>query len=147
MLKKFEKTLAKFEKRLTVEYGEDFTKLIIKDSRNYFIELIPRIPYYNTAIYRPIILFNAQLIAIVKAMKAHEKNVEDVFKIQVDFLREDFKKIPAFVGKIWISKFAGYFLNKMAEKGTKEGWISEFKRGTEKDDFEVSVFTKKMRIG
>ena len=31
----------------------------------YYIELIPRIPYYETALYRPIILLNAQLIAIV----------------------------------------------------------------------------------
>jgi hypothetical protein len=44
---------------------EEFAKTINVDAMAYYIELIPRIPYYETALYRPIILLNAQLITIV----------------------------------------------------------------------------------
>jgi len=40
-------------------------KTINVDAMAYYIELIPRIPYYETALYRPINLLNAQLIASV----------------------------------------------------------------------------------
>ena len=109
----------------------------------YFIELIPRIPYYETAIYRPIILLNAQLIAIVKAMKKHGKPVEDVLRIQADFFKEDYRKIPGFVGRIYVSRLAGYLLDKMAQKGTEEGWEAEVVRGKLTDDFDLSMATKK----
>ena len=113
----------------------------------FFIELIPRIPYYETAFYRPIILLNAQLIAIVKAMKKHGKTVEDVFRIQADFFREDTKKIPGFMGRVYVSRLAGYFLDKMAKKGTEEGWEAEIVRGKATDDFRPICDHKKMWPG
>jgi hypothetical protein len=65
LVKKFKKTLKRYEPRLSAQYGEKFAKTINVDATAYYIELIPRIPYYETALYRPIILLNAQLIAIV----------------------------------------------------------------------------------
>jgi len=65
LVKKFKKTLKRYEPRLSAQYGEEFAKTINVDAMAYYIELIPRIPYYETALYRPIILLNAQLIAIV----------------------------------------------------------------------------------
>lgn len=108
-----------------------------------FIEMIPRIPHYETRLYRPIILLNAQLIAIVKAMKNQGKTVEDVLRIQADIFREDYRKIPNFVGRIYVSIFTGYFLDKAAQQGTAEGWEAEFVRGTVADDFDVSVVTNR----
>jgi hypothetical protein len=65
LVKTFKKTLQQYEPRLSTQYGEEFAKTINVDAMAYYIELIPRIPYYETALYRPIILLNAQLIAIV----------------------------------------------------------------------------------
>jgi hypothetical protein len=65
LVKTFKKTLKQYEPRLSAQYGEEFAKTINADAIAYYIELIPRIPYYETALYRPIILLNAQLIAIV----------------------------------------------------------------------------------
>jgi hypothetical protein len=124
LVKKFKKTLKRYEARLSAQYGETFAKTINTGAMAYFIELIP-------------------LIAIVKAMKEHGKTVEDVFRIQADFFKEDFRKIPGFVGRIYVSRFAGYFLGKMAKKGTLEGWESEVVRGKATDDFDLSVITKK----
>jgi hypothetical protein len=143
LVKKFKKTLKRYEPRLSAQYGQTFAETINTDAMAYFIELIPRIPYYETAFYRPIILLNAQLIAIVKAMKKHGKTVEDVFRIQADFFKEDTRKIPGFMGRIYVSRFAGYFLDKMAKKGTEEGWEAEVVRGKATDDFDLSVITKK----
>jgi len=61
LVKKFKKTLKRYEPRLSAQYGEEFAKTINVDAMAYF----PRIPDYETALYRPIILLNAQLIAIV----------------------------------------------------------------------------------
>jgi hypothetical protein len=143
LVKKFKKTLKRYEPRLSAQYGETFAKTIIIDAMAYYIELIPRIPYYETAFYRPIILLNAQLIAIVKAMKKHGKTVEDVFRIQADFFREDTKKIPGFMGRIYVSRLAGYFLDKTAKQGSEEGWEAEVVRGKAIDDFDLSVVTQK----
>ena len=143
LVNKFEKTLKRYEPRLSAEYGETLAETVSAEAMTYFIELIPRIPYYETALYRPIILLNAQLIAIVKAMKKHGKTVEDVFRIQADFFREDTRKIPGFVGRIYVSRLAGYFLDRMARKGTAEGWEAEVIRGKATDDFELSVVTKR----
>ena len=65
LVKKFKKTLKRYEPQLSAQYGEEFAKTINVDAMAYYIELIPQIPYYETAFYRPIILLNAQLIAIV----------------------------------------------------------------------------------
>ena len=143
LVKKFKKTLKRFEPRLSAQYGQTFAEIINSEAMAYFIELIPRIPHYETAFYRPIILLNAQLIAIVKAMKKHGKTVEDVLRIQADFFEEDYRRIPGFVGRIYVSRLAGYFLDKTAKKGAEEGWETEVVRGTTTDDFDLSVVTKK----
>jgi murein L,D-transpeptidase YafK len=65
LVKKFKKTLKRYELQLSAQYGEEFAKTINVDAMAYYIELIPRIPDDETALYRPIILLNAQLIAIV----------------------------------------------------------------------------------
>ena len=65
LVKKFKKTLKRYQPRLAAQYDEAFAETINFDDMAYYIELIPRIPYYETALYRPIILLNTQLIAIV----------------------------------------------------------------------------------
>ena len=143
LVKKFEKTLKRYEPRLAAQYGQTFAETISTEAMTYFIELIPRIPCYDTAFYRPIILLNAQLIAIVKAMKKHGKTVEDVFRIQADFFKEDTRRIPGFMGCVYVSRLAGYFLDRIAKKGSEEGWESEIVRGKTTDDFDLAVITKK----
>ena len=143
LLKHLNKTLTSFSPFLLKKYGNEFTKNIIIEARDDFKELIPRIPHYKTAAYQTIIIANAELIALVRAMKKNGKTVEDVFKIQAGIMKKKTSKIPSFIGKIWISKFAGYFLNKIAVKGTEEGWISKYVRGSKDDNFEVSIITEK----
>lgn len=141
LVRKFEKTLDQYETRLAAQFGDEFAKQIRADALGYFMELIPRIPYYETPLYRPIILVNAELIAIVRAMKQHGKTVEDVFRIQAELFREDTKRIPRIAGRIYVSRIAGFLLSRMAKRGTAEGWEAEFIRGTTADDFDVSVVT------
>ena len=143
LVKKFEKTLKRYQPRLAAQYGEAFAETINTEAMACFIDLIPRIPYYETAFYRPIILLNAQLVAIVKAMKKHGKTVEDVFRIQADFFKEGARRIPGVMGRVYVSRPAGYFLDKIAKAGSEEGWETEVVRGISTDDFDLSLITKK----
>jgi hypothetical protein len=143
LIKQFRQLLISYSLVLTEQYGKDFAATIASDATAIYFELIPRIPYYETPLYRPIILLNSRLIAIIKAMQKNGKTAEDVVKIQAKFFQEEYRKLPAVVGRIYVSKFAGKFLNKMALQGTHEGWEAEFVRGTDSDDFDVSVVTAK----
>lgn len=143
LVKQFKKLLNRYEVELSALYGEALTEKIITDAMPLYVELIPRIPYYETPLYRPIILLNAQLVAILKAMKKHGKPVEDFVKIQAKFFKEEYSKVPSIMGRVYVSKFAGKFLSKMAKQGTAEGWEAEFVRGSTTDDFDVSIVTKK----
>ena len=143
LVKQFKKLLNRYEVELSALYGEALTEKIITDAMPLYVELIPRIPYYETPLYRPIILLNAQLVAILKAMKKHGKPVEDFVKIQAKFFKEEYSKVPSIMGRVYVSKFAGKFLSKMAKQGTAEGWEAEFVRGSITDDFDVSIVTKK----
>ncbi len=108
----------------------------------HFEKLIPNIPHYKAASYQKIILLNAQVIAIIRAMKEESRTVKDALKIQVELFREDYQKIPRFIGRVFVSRFGGYFLNKLAKKVTKDGWETDYIRGTLNDDFDVSIVTK-----
>lgn len=141
LVKRFEKMLDRYEPWLSSQFGDRFAHQIRADALAFFRELIPRIPYYDAPLYRPIILVNAQLIAIVRAMKLHGKTVEDVFRIQTELFREDTKKVPHIAGRIYVSRLAGLLLNWMAKHGSAEGWEAKFVRGTADDDFDVSVVT------
>ncbi len=142
LVKKFKKTLNRYNKRLSLQYGPEFSKTIQDDAMENFKELIPNIPHYKAASYQEIILINAQIIAIMRAMMKEGKTVEDTLKIQVDLFKEDWGKIPKLMGRIFVSKIGGYFLNKLAKKVTSEGWDTEYKKGTANDDFDVSIVTK-----
>jgi hypothetical protein len=141
LVRKFNKTLDRYQPRLSAQFGNECANQIRADALAFFRELIPRIPYYETPLYRPIILTNAELIAIVSAMKQHGNTVEDVFRIQAALFREDTQKIPRIAGRIYASRVAGFFLKWMARRGTAEGWEAQVVRGTAADDFDVSVVT------
>ena len=146
LVKTFKKTLRRYDKKLSAQYGIEFSKTIQQNALVYFVELIPNIPYYEAASYQTIILLNAQIIAIIRAMKKQDRTVEETLKIQADLFKEDYRKIPRFMGKIFVSKFGGYFLNKLAKKVTGEGWETDYIRGTPNDDFDVSIVTKKCGV-
>lgn len=146
LIKMLKKTLKRYDKRLTAQYGIEFSRTIQKNALEYFLELIPNIPHYEAATYQAIILLNAQIIAILRAMKQQGIPVEDTIKIQVELLKENYSKIPHFMGRIFVSKFGGYFLNKLAKKVTKEGWETDYIKGTSNDDFDVSIVTKKCGV-
>jgi len=146
IFKKLKKTLLRYDKILSARYGVDFSNKIQENAIVYFEKLIPNIPYYRASSYQEIILLNAQIIAIIRAMEKQGKTVEDTVRIQVELLKEDYKKIPRFTGRIFISKIGGFFLNKLAKKVTKDGWETDYIKGTPNDDFDVSIVTKKSGV-
>ena len=131
----------RYDKRLTAQYVLESSKTVRENAIRHFIDLIPNIPYYNVLSYREIILINAQIIAIIRAMKDEGKSTEDTLRIQAELFKEDWGKVPKFMGRIFVSKFGGYFLRRLAAMVTAEGWDTEYKKGTQNDDFNVSIVT------
>lgn len=146
LYKKLSKTLQRYNKILTARYGDEFSNYINKYAIAYFEELIPNIPFYQASSYQEIILLNAQIIAIIRAMEKQGKTVEDTVRIQVELLEEDYRKIPSFAGRIFVSKIGGFFLNNLAKKVTKDGWETDYIKGSINDDFDVSIVTKKCGV-
>jgi hypothetical protein len=146
LFKKFRKTLQRYNKILSARYGVAFSNKIQVHSLTYFEQLIPNIPFYQAASYQKIILINAQIIAIIRAMEKHGKTVEDTVSIQAELLNEDFRKIPSFAGRVFISKIGGFFLNNLAKKVSKDGWDTVYIKGSTKDDYDVSIITKKCGV-
>ena len=142
LMKKFKKTSQRYDVILSERYGYEFSNNVREDSLVYFEALIPNIPFYDASTYQEIILLNAQIIAIIRAMETHGKTVEDTARIQVELFKEDYGKIPGFAGRIFTSKIGGIFLKKLAKKVTKEGWYTEYIKGSADDDFDVSIVTK-----
>ncbi len=142
LIKQFKKTSQRYNDILSEQYGAQFAQQIIDDSRTYFDELIPNIPFYDAASYQGIILLNAQVIAIIRAMEKNGKTVEDTVRVQVELFKEDYGKIPSCVGRVFTSKVGGFFLNRLAQQVTKEGWYTDYIKGETNDDFDVSIVTK-----
>ena len=142
LLKKFKKTSQRYNDILSDRYGSNLSNKVQEESLIYFEALIPNIPFYDAASYQEIILLNAQIIAILRAMEKQGKTVEDTVRVQVELFKEDYGKIPSCAGRVFTSSVGGFFLNKLAEKVTKEGWYTEYIKGSVDDDFDVSIVTK-----
>lgn len=142
LINKFKKTSQRYSDILSKRYSVEFADKITEDSLIYFEELIPNIPFYNVGSYQEIILLNAQVIAIIRAMEKNDKTVEDTIKVQIELLKEDFGKIPSCAGRLFTSKVGGFFLNRIANKATEEGWDTDYVKGGKNDDFDVSIVTK-----
>jgi hypothetical protein len=142
LLKKFDHVMRRYCDILSMRYDSDFSDSIQQDAPKFYQELIPNIPFYDAASYQEIIILNSQIIAMIRVMEKYGKTVEDTLKVQIELFKEDYEKIPSCAGKIFTSSIGGFFLNRLANKITDEGWHTEYKKGNEYDDFDVSIVTK-----
>ena len=141
LTRKLYKTLKRFEPELNARYGNELFAAVQKNAIRHFTRLIPAIPRYQAASYQEIILVNAQLVSIIRAMKDAGKSLEETLQIQATLFKQEFRRIPRFAGRIFVSSIGRFFLQKLARKVTREGWDTGVVAGGPGDDFDVSVVT------
>ena len=146
LLRKLDKTLQRWKPKLVRCYGDELFPVVRKRAAAHFSSRIPNIPFYRAASYQEIILVNAQLIAIIRAMNEAGITLEATLRIQTELFREQFKRIPAVAGRLFVSGTGRFFLKNLARKVTKEGWDTEVVEGGRSDDFDVSVITRRCGV-
>ena len=146
LLRKLDKTLLRWKRKLDRVYGVALFPAVRESTIRHFTELIPGIPWYRAASYQEIILVNAQLIAIIRAMNDAGVSLEATLRIQTELFREEFRKIPRIAGRLFVSPVGKFFLKKLARKVTNEGWDTEVVEGGRGDDFDVSVITRRCGV-
>lgn len=84
------------------------------------------------------------MIAIIRAMKKCGKTLEDALAIQVAIFRQQYKRVPGILGRLYFSRIGHLLLIKLARRCTDEDWETHFIYN--KDANDVSVITKKCGV-
>jgi len=79
-------------------------------------------------------------------MEKNGKTVEDTVRVQVELFKEDYGKIPSCVGRGSLAKLDEFYLNRLAQQVTKEGWYTDYIKGGRNSDFDVSIVTKNCSV-
>jgi hypothetical protein len=132
------------EAKLGAYYGEQYARVIVRQSRMNFSEILPQLPYVGGMknYYTPIIVVNGMIIAMFRAMSEGGKTAEEVVRIWAEAADDLFGKIPH-----WLARFGGQaLLSKPVVRGFRkqtamsqerrypEDWVYELMEG---EDFDV----------
>jgi len=147
---KLEKSLIKYlnglNKPLIQKYGVEKTQSIMAKSKEYYPEIIKKMPFFKTPMYDSLIVLNSKMMALKKGMKAEGIEVDEFVRFTIENLRKKMAKIPFIVrklsGKIFLSKLVGKVMKKVGKSATTNGWPTEVLIGTKKEDFAMKVLTK-----
>ena len=116
LLTDFNKASALIRNSIVSRYGEKFADMLIKEVRNEFITLIPKIPFTGISLtLRLFLIISTQELSVYKVMKNHGKNVAESWEICHEALRlrmHSFSKFKKWLAKrllfspiiIWIAK-------------------------------------------
>lgn len=87
LLNLFDLTFRPIRKKLDDDYGAEYARSIVSESRQNFIEIIPQMPYVGGMknYYTPIIVVNGFIIAMFRAMKETGKTAKDVMTSSVKY--------------------------------------------------------------
>jgi hypothetical protein len=102
LLNLFDLTFRPIRKKLDDDYGAEYARSIVSESRQNFIEIIPQMPYVGGMknYYTPIIVVNGFIIAMFRAMKETGKTAKDVMSIWAEVADDLFRKIPGPVARL-----------------------------------------------
>lgn len=103
LLKRFDKTAKRADKFIAARYDEDFSRAVIKATRENFLKIIPEIPYIGGKKnqFTQVMVINAWIISLSRAMKAQGKATDDVIKICCEVSDDFMKSFPSIL--IWMA--------------------------------------------
>ena len=148
--KSLEKYLQKLEGSLISKYGEPKTASIISNTRTYYSDIIPKIPFVDTPMYDRLLVINSKMMALKKGMKDEGIGVEEFVLFQIETLRRQSTKIPRFIkkllGKLYLSRLIRFFLKQVGKSATKNDWPTQVINGTKKDDYSMKIITNNCQM-
>ena len=132
LLKGFDKIAKRARKYLNNRYGDDFTKLIIAETRDRFDQIIPKIPYIGGRKnqFTSVMILVGWLISFFQVMRVHGKSEEEVNAIFCEVADDYFKSLPRlflwFLGKIVFTNLFLRRMKKQADKSQKHQYPDDF---------------------
>ena len=151
LLRDFDKTSQKFgRKALDLHFDADSTEKIIRESREEFEVLIPKLPYVGgkKSIWTTDLVRSAWALALYRTVKAQGKTAEDTGEILTKIVEMQLYSYPRFirylVGRWSFNRFSLRKMKKQASESQKrlflENWIWNYISGDGKEfDFGYDI--------
>ena len=131
-LKSFDKIAKRTQKCLMNRYEEDFSKVIIAETRKKFDQIIPDLPYIggNKNQFTPVMVINGWIISFFRVMRNHEKTTEEVISVCCEVADDYMNSLPRFflwlAGKLAFGKLILRRMKKQADQSQKRQYPNDF---------------------
>lgn len=147
LLKDFDKLIKRVRGVLVDRYGEEFTNLLVKETRQEYESLIPELPYLGgQQPFTQFLIGSAWYLAFYRALKVHGKTVEETGKIIYQITKAYLDSMPwllrRFLGRINFSQRSLRKIEKRAKESQERqypgNFVFNYVKGDNKDfDFGV----------
>lgn len=150
LIKSLPKYLQSKRKALETSYGTEKTQTILKVASEVYPEIVSRVPTFNSSMYDALIILASKMAALKKGMKAAGISTVEFVKFNIEQTRLSAAKAPMFLrklgGKIYLSRPVRRYLNRVAQRVTKNGWPTKLIPGKKGDDFTMSLETRNCQM-
>ena len=118
LMRDFDRAISRVKLVLIVRYGEEESKVLMRESRQNYEDLIPEIPYIGEK--NPLLIFllpTGRYLAIYQTFKKHGKTLEEVGRLVYEIGEAEFKALPGWVCRvIRILWFSPWFVERVQKR-------------------------------
>ena len=131
MMKSFDKLLARVQPSVSVWLGEELATQFIRDARQEYEELIPRIPYIGESrLLLGLFLPSSRYLAVYRALQRQGLTLEDAGRVIFQMGAEEARAVPYFgrrlMETLWFSRWFRSLLKKGALKSQQRRYPGSF---------------------
>lgn len=151
LLKDFDKAVRKYGRKILVRYyGDDLADTVLKEGRQEYEALIPKLPYIGGKKnpWTTTFIQCTGFLALYKVLKTHGKTAEEAGKIAYEMVERQMRSYPKLLRRLmgrWsFTKYALNKLRKQAEGSQKRlypgDWVLSFVQGDDKEfDYGIDI--------
>ena len=131
LLKTFDKLLARVQPSVSAWLGEEQARQFMREARQEYEELIPRIPYIGESrLLLGLFLPSSRYLAVYRALQRQDRTLEDAGRVAFLMGAEEARAVP-YVGRqlmegLWFSRWFGSLLKKGALKSQQRRYPGGF---------------------
>lgn len=131
MMKSFDKLLARVQPSVSVWLGEEQATQFIRDARQEYEELIPRIPYIGESrLLLGLFLPSSRYLAVYRALQRQGLTLEDAGRVIFQMGAEEARAVP-YIGRrimeaLWFSRWFRSLLKRRALKSQQRRYPGSF---------------------